>query len=202
MAVKANDWKLPAYPMAFPLDDAYSWACGEFFAINEAMEGRIASTQEDAAILAQAVRNAGSGNHLEIGTLYGGSAIMAALTKKTFSIPGMVVCVDDMKAIPEVTRSPETILANAERLGVRDRIQVIKANSRTWKPDRLFVSAYIDASHDYVSCRADFETVRKAVSKYAIFHDCDPGHPGVMLAVREAWPVVYLAHHTAVTERP
>lgn len=200
--MKANDWPMPVYPMAFPLDDAYSWACGEFFAINEAMDGRIASTQEDAAILAQAVKNAGDGNHLEIGTLYGGSAIVAALTKKTFNLSGMVVCVDDMRAVPEVQRSPETILANAERLGVRDRIRVITANSRTWKPDRLFQSAYIDASHDYISCKADFETVRKFTARYAIFHDFDPAHPGVILAVREAWPLVYLAHHTAVTERP
>lgn len=195
-----NTWVMPQYPPFFPVDDTSKWALGKHAEINEKINGKSAMTPQDAAILAQAVRNAGDGDHLEIGSLFGGSAILAALTKKLYGLSGGIVCIDDLEMTGD-----NVILKNAALFGVDDIITVYLVKSNPFPFQRRFVSTLIDASHDYGWCLADWKNAKQYTDKYIIFHDYDPSHMGVVDATKEAmqeWRPVFLAEHTLVLGRP
>lgn len=195
-------WEMPQYPSFFPLQENTQWITDTFQRVQAKMQGKLAMTMEDAAILVQAIVNAGHGDHLEIGSLWGGSAILAALTKQRHELRGKIVCVDDLALAGE-----NLILENAERLDVLDVIELHIGNSHEllFDNNRRFCSALIDAGHEYPDAIQDWYKARNCVDKYAIFHDYDPAHLGVVAAAKEAmreWRPVFLAEHTLILEKP
>ena len=69
--------------------------------VEEGIVGRVANKHGDIPldnldILLKYVLLAGGGNHLEIGTLFGGSAIAVALMKDDVEQTGIIVCVDPL----------------------------------------------------------------------------------------------------------
>jgi len=93
--------------------------------------GRAAMTEDELAYLARLVQ--GAKRYIEIGTLWGGSAIAAALANPKLRI----TCIDPFtgyygdKLDPYIGDAPtaEAFWENCEAAGVRDRIRLIQAKS-------------------------------------------------------------------------
>lgn len=200
--INPRTWEMPEYPTFFPADDILCSGMEWQYEINQKITGTLAMQALDAGFFAQAIANAGHGDHLEIGSLFGGSAILAAFVKQSRGLSGKVVCLDDLEMTGQ-----NYIDTNARLLGVSDWLEVYIGKSHPFPFDnnRRFRTTLIDASHDEGWCRQDWYNARNHTDKYIIFHDYDPQHPGVVIVAREAmqeWRAVFLAEHTLVLERP
>ena len=130
--------------------------------------GRVANMMDNketnnVEVVMEYVLRAGGGNHLEIGTLFGGSAIPVALAKKKYDQTGMVVCVDpldgyyqdkypDLSMVDKISNTPvtpTTLFQNIDTFGVADRVLVLRSKSEaiTNLVDMRFTTAYIDGDH-------------------------------------------------------
>ncbi len=191
------------------------------------IKGRVANlrykedTNNVEVVMEYALR-AGGGNHLEIGTLFGGSAIAVALAKKKYNQPGMVVCVDPLNGYyqerwPEpsmvdkhsgVAVTPTTLFRNIETFGVGDRVLVLRSKSDAIANlvDMKFTTAYIDGDHWGIEPLNDWNLVRNIVSRYVIFDNHDETYEGVEIACAAAtidpdWSCVYQEGISFVLER-
>ena len=154
----------------------------EISAILEKNGGRAADSGLSLPFLGSMVYLAGDGDHVDIGTLYGASAIMAALVKKKFNLKGTVYAIDpydpatrqiQAAAQPgmagKLSATPEEFLKNAEEFDVRDRIKLIQKKSYPWPEelkDNVFASAYIDGDHNGDATWNDFLSLRGRVTHY------------------------------------
>ncbi|MBK8987156.1 MAG: class I SAM-dependent methyltransferase [Chloroflexi bacterium] len=106
---------------------------------------------------------------LEIGTLYGGSALIMAAAMESLQNNGRIFCVD-----PEPQINPE----HWRRL--EPRTTLLKGRSPEILPTARAVAgapfdfALIDGDHDYYNCFYDAEALLPLVSDgaYLLFHDC------------------------------
>ena len=136
--------------------------------VKSGIEGRIAMNAPCANIL-QFVCHVGSGDHLEIGALWGGTAILAGLSRTC-----TVYCIDPMaEDDPNGYRStPEGFETNIAAFGV-DAV-LIQKKSNPW-PKELegmeFGTALIDGDHGWRTVLWDWEHVSKVTRQYVIFHD-------------------------------
>ena len=211
MAIKK--WDYPPYEPAFELTRAYDYGYSVMEDLRERMEGGPGCSNEDAGLLAEVVWRAGHSDHLEFGTLFGATAILAAKVKQQFDFEGEIHCVDNFSFLSdEFDMGEELVRRNAKAVGVDYRLRIIKANTSPLPLDvqnhvvrkGAYGSAYIDASHDFVSCQIDWMNV-KNISKTVVIHDYDISHMGVVSAVRNAmqepgWWLVHLSEHTAIFE--
>ncbi len=192
--------------------------------------GRVANvmdkkeTNNVEVVMEYALRAGGGrgGNHLEIGTLFGGSAIAVALAKKQYNQPGMVVCVDPLNGYYQDRRpdpsmidgpsgvavTPETLFENIETFGVGDRVLVLRSKSEAIANlvDMEFTTAYIDGDHKDGVPWQDWGRVRNIVSRYVIFDNHDESYPDVMAACEWVvynpdWQCVYQEGISYVVER-
>ncbi len=163
------------------------------------------------------VAEAGGGNYLEIGTLFGGSAIAVALLKKEMSQSGVVVCIDPLDGYYKIYGSgedksgfevtPKTLFSNIDKFGVGNRVLVMKAYSQDCINMGIeFSTAYIDGDHQHGMPWWDWTLVKDKISKYVIFDNWDDKHPQVQEACEEAsndseWKCVYSSGITYVVER-
>ena len=194
MVINPDTWTMPKYDVYFPLGYINEFVEDIYNQVNSKI--KMGMNYFDIYILTQAIINSGNGNHLEIGSLFGGSAIIAALTKKEFDIGGSIYCIDDTKATGK-----DYITDNLKLFGVNDRVSLHIGKSNPFPLQQRFSSALIDAGHDYQSCITDWNNVKQVTDKYIIIHDYDPGHPGVVKASREAmqeWVPVHLSEHSLV----
>ena len=175
------------------------------------IKGRVANrinNQETDSIevLMKYVLKAGGGNHLEIGTLFGGSAIAVALAKKKYGQSGMVVCVDPLDGyygklldpVSSLPVTPEILFENIDIFGVGDRIMVMRAKSNAVANliNIKFTTAYIDGDHWIDVPVKDWNLVKDIVSDYVIFDNYDVAYPEVQEACHLAnadpdWKCVY-----------
>lgn len=202
-------WDYPPYYPAFDLTFAYEAGIKIADEISERIVGGIGCGSEDAALLAEVAWRSGHNDHLELGTLFGGTAILVALAKKQFDFDGDVYCVDNFSYLRnQYPVGKELVMENAAIFGVEDRIHVFEENTYPLSPDlasRYYGSALIDAAHDFASCQRDWLSV-KDISGTVVFHDYDKEHMGVVSTVRNAmqepgWWLTHLSYHTAVFER-
>ena len=183
----------------FPLDEAWNFGMEMTKKIQETIEGGCGCPEDDGAILAQAIKNAGDGDYLEMGTFFGGSAILASLTKKHFGIKGGVYCIDDLEFFGD-DRNAATIMRNAEKMGASINLKVAKTSPFPYQ-GRRFNVVMIDAAHDLASCLNDWMSARSVSTKYVLFHDYSPGYGGVTTTVKFAdFMPVHISAHTAVLE--
>ena len=142
--------------------------------------GRAADAGISLPFLLSMAAAAGDGDHVDIGSLYGASAIGVALIKKELGLKGDVYCIDPydqkkrdavVKADPRldspISATPEELLANAEHFGVK--LTLIRKNSHPWPEelkDKVFVSAYIDGDHLGEAPMNDFLNLRGRVTGY------------------------------------
>ena len=146
----------------------------------DARGGRAADSGISLPFLLSMVAAAGDGDHVDIGSLYGASAIGAALIKKKLGLKGDVYCIDpydqktrDRDVQPSaglktpVSATPEELLANAEHFGVE--LTLIRKLSHPWPDelkDNVFASAYIDGDHLGEAPMNDFLNLRGRVTGY------------------------------------
>ena len=192
----------------FPLNYPWHYGYDLFYRIDDYIDGWIVSNPFDAAALSQMVYNAGDGDHLEIGTGWGGSAIFAALVKRAFSLSGRVVTFDPIEGVDVILHRPrdlEIILANFRRFCVSDSIELItKTFSAEWVEGRRFTSVLIDGSHLYDHVYHDWKDVKMLADRYVMFHDYDDAHQGILRTVREnmdGWRIVHLSGYSLILER-
>ena len=156
------------------------------------------------------------GDHVEIGTLHGGSAIVAALAKKEAGMPGMIYAIDPFGWAEGQTQegpvpSPELVMSNAKLFGVEDRIVVFEQKHPPL-PDELedmeFDTAFIDGDHFYDAARDDWDNLKNRVRKYILFHDITLGkyadhHCGKVFreAQKEGWKSIYVEWKMGILER-
>lgn len=187
------------------------------------MTGRIAMLRSEGECLATYLLKAGGGDHLEIGTLWGGSAILAARALMLGNLPGAVYTLDPMDTgywsggdpgVSGITPTEEILRRNIQLLGVGDRVEIIKSASYDWLPKRKkkFVTALIDGDHQYESVLRDFELTVPLVEKYILMHDFDGRHavhrihvvPACLKIIREHaddWAAIDLWGTLLVLER-
>jgi len=166
--------------------------------IKQKIVGRIATDNDNSLVMACF---AGIyGDHLEIGSLHGGSAILVALLKQELGLPGQVVCIDpldgyytgtkfssDRDPITKIPVCREVIDENVRIFGLEGRIEIIQKKSDPFPiKNRRFTSSYIDGNHwgDYP--QLDWENVKEVTDKLVIFDNCDKGHPSVLDACQIA----------------
>lgn len=191
------------------------------------INGRIANMFDNqrtnnVEVVMEYVLRAGGGNHLEIGTLFGGSAIPVALAKKKYNQSGMVVCVDPLNGYYQdrfpgpsmidgncgVAVTPETLFENIETFGVADRVLVLRSKSEAIANliDMKFTTAYIDGDHWGDAPLNDWLLVKDITSRYVIFDNHDEAHPEVLYACGFAdrdpdWRCVYQEGISYVLEK-
>ena len=164
------------------------------------IQGRAADGGMSLPFLGSMVAVAGDGDHVDIGALYGASAIMAALIKKKLGLKGDVYCIDpynkeerdanvnlNQGAGGEASASPEELMDNAKKFGVE--LKLIQKNSHPWPEelkDNTFASAYIDGSHKGDSPWNDFENLRGRVTGYIGSDNYEEEYADVVNAVWKA----------------
>lgn len=154
--------------------------------------GRAADQGLSLPFLLSMVAAAGDGDHIDIGALYGASAIGAALIKKELGLGGQVYCIDPYdaeKRALQVMGSPETpvsataeeLMANAEFFEVE--LKLIQQNSHPWPEeleDNVFASAYIDGDHTGKAPLNDFENLRGRTTGYIGTDNYEEEYPDVV----------------------
>ena len=174
--------------------------------IHENIDGRMCDEFDNCLYLASAVHDAGGGNYLEIGSLFGGSAILARMVMDDLGYEGDVYAVDpfdgyyvgiknDNKrliggAVDTVSHKSVTIeraQANAEKMGAK--VNFIKGAFKTeLLPQALSYSVvYIDGDHWNEGPLNDWNNIKDRADKFVVFDNCDKGHPAVERAVATAW---------------
>lgn len=170
-------------------------------AVTNGIEGRAADGGTSLPYLASMAINAGPGDHCEVGTLFGASAITVAVAKKEWGFPGKVYCVDPYlprkdtvqgsERIPPglLDGNPDVLARNAVKFGVEDRIVLIHAPSQPWAPPLMesrFVSAYIDGNHLAQYPWWDFVELSRRTEHYIAFDNYEESYPDVINAVLRA----------------
>lgn len=183
----------------FPLRDGYYYGRRLNKELRDVLGRKLVQDSHATGLLCQAVRNSGDENYFEIGSLYGGSAITAALTKKEFKLAGRIICVEP---------NPRSILENASIFGVKDRIKIHKMTSEEMylMPDINVSCAFIDGDHRPPHPTQDWAKLAYVSSKYVIFDDVDKSEPGVTGAFHVAleyqnWNLVHFSNAIAIFER-
>ena len=146
------------------------------------IEGRAADNGISLPFIAAMVEAGPDGNHVDIGSLFGASAIAAALMKKHLGHKGKVYCIDPYDdeerkanvvgtglAAPDklLCGSAKALMTNAKKFDVE--LELIEERSHPW-PAKLetvtFATAYIDGDHYGQAPWNDFENLRGRVTDY------------------------------------
>ncbi len=181
--------------------------------IESTIEGRIATSLGACQTLGQAAALSPKGDHLEIGTLYGGTAILVALLNRKLNRPGKVYCVDPLEGYYETGRADplstapvneSTFRENIRRFGLEDRVVLIKKKSFPFPTEltgMAFSTVLIDGDHWGLAPLIDFDSVRNRTTGFVLFDDYDDRHAAVVKAVKmvqkdyPSWTLVYI-HNT------
>ena len=151
---------------------------------------------DNVELLLKYVYKAGGGNHLEIGTLFGGSAIPVALLKKEFDQDGLVYCVDPLDGYYRqyaprddcmdgcgVPVTLETLVENLKRFDVADRVRILQIKSEHIAFYGIrFCTAYIDGDHKGLAPGIDWRIVQGITDQFVLFDNYDDLHSDVVMA--------------------
>ncbi len=151
------------------------------------MIGRLGMIDEEVLLLQQTV--AKSVIHIEIGCLWGLSAIAAAKGGAQ-----IVFTIDPMKggwwdtADPAVNLRPfrADVEKNFAEAGMTNRIHIIQARSSPWpltdiRPDTIL----IDGDHSFEGATTDWQNASKYAKRAILVHDYNETHPGVKQMVEQ-----------------
>lgn len=151
--------------------------------------GRSAMWGIEADLLSEICRT--PGDHVEVGTLWGASAIIAARAKPP---PGRIYSIDVMQGGYWSEGDPgcklrkptaRDVLENFMHAGVAERITLICARSfpLPLSPAILPSTALIDAGHNAGDVRRDWHSLSAITAKFIALHDYGKQHPAVMAVV-------------------
>lgn len=150
------------------------------------------------------------GIHIDIGTYFGGSAILAALTKPD----GKVITIDSQCTGHWSSKliTQEKVIENFREFNVENRIILVRAFSHPFPvwfepgPTSIFIDGSEDDTLSDGGVLHDWENSRLFATQYIFFHDCRDEYPGVMRTVKKAkedpfWRFVGLYDSLAVFKR-
>jgi hypothetical protein len=153
---------------------------------------------EEASLLIQAVLHAvqlQSAGLVEVGSYCGKASLAIALTLKTRKSPQKLHAVDTFEGIlsvpgGRVMRNGPTLEKFARTLaagGVRRQVKVHPCRSSQVNWDQPLSLLLIDGLHDGLNLRADFQAFGSWIvpGGLALFHDCTPTFPSVVVFVKE-----------------
>jgi hypothetical protein len=134
-----------------------------------------------------------SGDHVEIGTLWGATAILAGLAKVRSKRKGTVYTIDYMRGgywdygdpgHKNQKPTARAVVENIRKFDLQGRVIPVRSPSFPFPlPGVLPVTALIDAGHEYEPCLRDWQSMRPITTKAIAFHDYCKTHPGVMRVV-------------------
>lgn len=200
----------------FPLTEAYEYGVeATRHIIKDIPHGRCILNPHDGGLIAQAISDAKHADHVEIGTFYGGSAILAAMVKNHFSLHGTIYAVDPLDRrsdlLPDLgvggTTSARKVMSNAEYFNVEGRISLITQYSRPWPlVGRTFATGYIDGDHWHGLPLSDARALMECVGLYILFDDYMHLKPEVIEAAHFVnqhpdWRFVHISGLTAVLRK-
>lgn len=158
------------------------------------------------------VAGSSSGDHVEIGALWGASACAAALAKKYNSRIGRVIVIDPFgyenqepscgPKHPGWEHQEEIVRENIKQFGLENRVKIIKAKSQPWPANGLFSTALIDGWHFGKTPLLDAQACCFHVGRYILLDDVIPEYPAVMRAFRwllrqKSWRLKFFDGYTA-----
>jgi len=152
--------------------------------------GAIQQVQSEKKFLREYINHNPVNLYLEIGTLWGGTAIIAALAGAK-----QVITIDSMDGLrwhepdpwyPDEMISKERILANFYAFGVEDIIHLVHAKSYPFPLDEIYPDVtLIDGAHDETVFK-DWESVKDITRQAVLIHDYQSDHlPAVTRLVDE-----------------
>ena len=161
------------------------------------MEGRAADQGISLPTIGSTVALAGDGDHLDIGSLFGASALVAAMVKKELKLGGDVICLDPyIPRDPSIAGggmppelldgNPEALMRNAEKFEVE--LKLIQKPSQPWPQelkDAQFSSALIDGDHINDAPWLDFQEVSQRCDGYICIDNFEEGYPDVTKAINK-----------------
>lgn len=204
------DYKDSAMPL-FTLGAAYEEGLKLHGEVSRGIKGRVACRRAVCGVIAEIVTNCG-GDHTEIGTLFGGTAIIAGRMKKT----GKVYIIDPLSGyygakvdpISRLKPDRELLEANLKHWNVINKSVIVEAVSNPWPlpEDMCFDTALIDGDHSFGGAMLDWNNLKGWVNRYIMFDNVDTEHPGVVSVFRYAcadqnWRPVLVYETCAVLER-
>jgi len=141
----------------------------EFDLISTRIKGRLAMAADDCAIIEEIARQCKT--WVEIGTLWGGSAIVTALSNPDLR----VIVIDPIERYRDEFPTCEDILMNFLSFNVAHQIALVRAKSNPWPlPLKLVVDAVmIDGDHSLEALKSDWENAMKVAQKFILVHDYD-----------------------------
>lgn len=170
------------------------------------MVGRVALSPEDAGALACVLETASVPDmtYVEIGSLFGGSAILAGLCMNKLEKGYRIICIDPMDGyygegeVDPVTRIVPTapvFRKNMIHWGLQDSVSLIEKKSISGDLDKemYFIDGdridvmFIDGDHSYDGLWNDLELsiYHLPFPRYIVIHDYRPNADGVVRAARE-----------------
>jgi cephalosporin hydroxylase len=161
----------------FELNDAYKYGYNAYLDVKRDMlDGIPICCNRDAGLLAQMIAYGQGGDHLEIGSAYGGSAFIALRTMDSLGRDDKLVCIEPFGEERRDTLHKaveKEFWRNVEHFGFADRIEHIKEFSHPFPIEngRRFATALIDGDHSYEYVLNDWLNVKEVVDKYIMFHD-------------------------------
>jgi hypothetical protein len=164
------------------------------------IKGRAADGGISLPFIAAIVEAGPDGDHVDIGSLFGASAITAALMKKHLGHKGKVYCIDPYDdeersknvvgmGMPDelLSGSKEELMDNAKLFDVE--LILIEKYSDPWPKEleeAVFATAYIDGDHRAPLPWNDFENVRGRTTDYIGFDNFEEEYPDVVEACMKA----------------
>jgi len=179
--------------------------------IKEMLDGKPICSPEDMGLLTLMICNT-QGDHLEIGTAYGGTMLAALRAMDYCGRDDKVVCIEPFGEERRDTKHKAVereFWRNVEHFGVADRIEHVKAFSHPFpiNGNRGFATALIDGDHSYEYVLNDWLNTKKVVDCYIMFHDYNDKHKGVKKVVDDyvrtdkEWEVVVEHGWSAVAQK-
>ena len=165
------------------------------------------------------IRNYGvKGDHLEIGSLFGASAIVAARTKREVKSEGKVICIDPMLTdeqephfhVEGMTPVEKLFFDNQELIFIVStkafgNIELVRARSHPWPIDmnKRFTTAFIDGWHYNDGPLMDAKIVAEITDVAILLDDVGPHYPDVYkafeyLVSHPRWYPISVADYSAI----
>ena len=155
--------------------------------------GRIAISDAELELLCQITQNAKM--YVEIGTLWGGSAITVALNNPHILVTAIDPMIGYYGGADEwaggLTPSAQTLAANTEKNGVKDRVRLVEEYSHPFPlPGMAFDVGLIDGDHSYGAVYLDWLSLADICSVIAVHDMSDPQVLRAVTELCEGWKVI------------
>ena len=176
----------------------YNYAISLLPVIRSRIDGTIAGEPSFYGMLGEIVSI--DGGHVEIGSFYGVSAIVACMVKREYGKAGEVICIDPFVYSKVRTPMPSAVLLRKNLGAFGCDAHVIEKSSKEVDPIRC-TTALIDGNHTKGYPYNDFLKTKSAT--WHVWHDYCDDFPAVAEAVEKSGrKIVALEGKTCVTIKP